>query len=218
MLSLNTLHNKGSSTYILTELFPVCTLWLKIPLFLIFDRIISRIFPARILHVFEEVINIMTRFIKTYSVFISRERRRLHDDANDLFYSRGGDLLDSGGIRFGSGGRLSFSGAGPEESAMNDLAQLPSLSTLFVTPLPEIVSNYLRKAVMEGVLSLFSKKKNYFRIECSEDFYVESPLDVDNLKRKEKNNFKTIEKLGDHVKSSLHKVLYRVRGVLPPVF
>jgi hypothetical protein len=97
----------------------------------------------------------MARFIKTSSVYISRERRRLHDDTLDLFSSRGGDLLDSG-----SGGHLSFSGAGPEENAMNDLVLLPSLSTLFVTPLPEIVSNHLRKAVMEVYSIIFLQKIN----------------------------------------------------------
>jgi hypothetical protein len=101
---------------------------------------------------------------------------------------------------------------------MNDLALLPSLSTLFVTPLPEIVFNHLRQAVME-VYSIFYTKKNIFNFSLRM-FGRFFKLKIKShrfgiIKKNRKNRSKplvnkeyTIEKLGDHVKSSLHKVLY----------
>ncbi len=102
---------------------------------------------------------------------------------------------------------------------MNDLNLLPSLSTLFVTPLPEIVSNHLRKAVMEVYSIICFTKKKLFKFFASNVRKV-FKLKIKShrcrqFKNKEKtvskqlvNKEYTIEKLGDHVKSSLHKVLY----------
>jgi len=88
-----------------------------------------------------------------------RERRRLHEDDLDLYFS-GGDLLSSGRDLTGSGGDLLGSGGDllgsgedlsedDERIERNDLARLPSLSTLFVTPLPGTIPNNLRKAGMK---------------------------------------------------------------------
>ena len=93
-----------------------------------------------------------------------RERRRLHEDAfynsngdlhnsrGDLqisggdFYSFGSDPYSSGGDPNSSGGDL-YSSSGDPDSSYSDLSLSPSSSTIFVTPLPEIISNHIRKAL-----------------------------------------------------------------------